>query len=1281
MRTTVFLVLTGLFTAGLTGAGEYLFNPKFELGSSGFALLRYLSPENNRKLEYLPVRVIRDESLPGKPVMHIRNPWKEFYKLSSKEFTVPAREELVFRGMMKSTNPDGEEFIVSLLSVDLNGRWVTLSRRINVNSEWKRYTVRLKNTGAARTFALRIIPVSARTGELKIADLSLSGQSRRFEPEFEIAVRPEKYAFVIPGDSSAPVTVHVKNLTGAPSDTPLKLTVLDQDGTAVFVREIPCSIAAGQVRILKAVLPLRRYGRFSVKPEIADRKIFAHSDAFAVFGKMDSRPFELRRDFCFGINGGLCLEKSPAFFQGASGGYMACSDMEEPMRLLSLAGCRIVRDHDGGIKLTEWNLLEPGNGRFDFAHFDRGIRLFGKYGIQILPCFGRMVENWASHQTPFRPEWLRPYLTPVAKNPPGVRKDFRVMLPPVDLWKRYVRAFAARAGKRISFYEVMNEPNLSVSAGNYVKYLKPAYEAIKEGNPDASVVGLCVTGDLNGNMLNFTQDAIRLGAANYFDIASFHPYDARELSSAASADRQIREMKKLLPGKPLWNTELYYLFDTDNKSDKVQALAAPHHAVRRFLTDSGEGVKQSISLAYTHVWKTSLNPHNTQWKERYMQLIPSDVLVACNAFARHFEGAVPAGKTNPAPGIVCYTFRRNGKPLAAVWNYLGKQGVKADLSPFEILDIFGNPVDGKTVALRERPFYLFPGKMPDTEFRNAIEKIRIKTEQPITVGALARGFGKNLLVAVQNDGTDTFDGYCRIEGNSAPVALRLAPGKQKTLRVRMAEDQTGKDRATVWIHGIGTGRAVPVSIQHAGTVLPGEPVIIQHDDGKLSARGTVSCRNGRLVIAFRVNDKTAAGPAGDRALWQTDSVELFLDFNPMRFPVRHSAAYTDDVIRAFIMPHNPEKERLIFWKGTDKNHLIPGTAFHSELLPDGYSFTLSLPVKELDFVGFDIKVNDAESPATEVVRSVSWSGRNNTHQNRFSFGIVPLTPSPETEKKQENLLPSAFSGLHEVSRKRRSCAGEVSLEKNTLYLLNWEARSAAGTILPLELKFQDNRRWFQKRLVGMEWSPFYAYFRTNEKETKTTIQFYFTDKESEGSIELRNIRLFPIRDPDLRNNLLPQETFESGAPTAGWMPVHYLKNRFPGELVSDPGAPAGERSMKLSPVKGRRPAITSPFLPAAPGKPYELTFWAKAEKPEQLLTASVPCWSPYGHKGGHFRGRKVFRLSGNGSWEFFSLKFKFPADSAAYPDLADGWAHIRFTGPQEQQGNIWIDHVILKQLP
>lgn len=75
------------------------------------------------------------------------------------------------------------------------------------------------------------------------------------------------------------------------------------------------------------------------------------------------------------------------------------------------------------------------------------------------------------------------------------------------------------------------------------------------------MLGICVTGDMGGIVQGYLRGCVKAGALDNLDAVSFHPYNARTLSSVTPADEQIAEIREIVKGKPLFNTELFFLYD------------------------------------------------------------------------------------------------------------------------------------------------------------------------------------------------------------------------------------------------------------------------------------------------------------------------------------------------------------------------------------------------------------------------------------------------------------------------------------------------------------------------------------------------------------------------------------------------------------------------------------------------------------------------------------------------------------------------------------------------
>jgi len=123
--------------------------------------------------------------------------------------------------------------------------------------------------------------------------------------------------------------------------------------------------------------------------------------------------------------------------------------------------------------------------------------------------------------------------------------------------KEYYRQMASKLSGKITYFEVVNEPNHNMSAADYVVYLKNAYEGLKEGSNNAAQVVGVVSGPEDEE---FYEGVFAAGGGAYMDIVSCHPYYNGSIGTSNDWwSGVITELKALMStyniSKPLWITE------------------------------------------------------------------------------------------------------------------------------------------------------------------------------------------------------------------------------------------------------------------------------------------------------------------------------------------------------------------------------------------------------------------------------------------------------------------------------------------------------------------------------------------------------------------------------------------------------------------------------------------------------------------------------------------------------------------------------------------------------
>ncbi len=221
-----------------------------------------------------------------------------------------------------------------------------------------------------------------------------------------------------------------------------------------------------------------------------------------------------------------------------------------------------------GVKLLRvdagWSSSQPRAGTPDLAssynqRIKRVLDEAGNRGMKV------MLTLWRS------PEWARPTS--------GGTNQFPTDPGTIAPWATWM---AKTFGHQVAAWQIWNEPNISEftgiqdpneRAGKYVPVLKAASQGIKAGDSDAVVV----FGGPAQNDDAFIRQAYELGAKNYFDIMSVHPYQGNQTREPEPADpgekyytthfATVAEvMKEFGDGtKPVWWTEFgYSVHSNDN---------------------------------------------------------------------------------------------------------------------------------------------------------------------------------------------------------------------------------------------------------------------------------------------------------------------------------------------------------------------------------------------------------------------------------------------------------------------------------------------------------------------------------------------------------------------------------------------------------------------------------------------------------------------------------------------------------------------------------------------
>lgn len=968
-----------LLIAGGTLAANPVFNGSFELGTDGFALEKELRTDTNPGLKFIPLKVTDKIPGSGKRSLLFENPYAEYYNIFSKEFRLKPSTEYKLSVKLKSSKGNDSVYF-GVFKVD--PQWSAHSRTFTVPTAWKEFEFTFTTAPKSGWYHILIRPGdrdAAQDSSLFFDDLKIT-ETGKPETVFAEAVAVPDKTLYLRGEE-AEIQLKITNPDFKPFSGNVTVSGREEyGGKPVFSERISVKLAAGEIRTIPlGKQKLTRYA--GIRLTVSGSRLKTHDSFFSVIGKYDAKPFDIGSKYVVAFNGSLDYRMPP---QTKTPSYLVYNaPLEKRFELLAQAGCRILRDHDGGVRGVNWPAVEWERGKFDFSHLDRQLALYEKYNIVLFPVIGDgFIENFQPWQNQRWPLWVLPLSERVKDDPPNCMNGVRghILLPPPELYRNYIARTVRHIKGRVPVYEIMNEPNLYLAPETYVRYLKEAHDAIRSADPAAKISGFCLTSDFGAAATPWMQACVKAGGLNYVDAVGFHPYGGRELGAIRAADHYIADLRKEMRsyGKadmPLWNTELYYLIDQQVKHNSYEEnLCGPHHAVWRFLVDLGEGVVQSISIPSEFLWKKMLTP-NMQTGKNYHELIPSELFVAYNTMARLFEGAENVRKFRYPNGVICYVFRKDGKLIAAVWNYQKKKGVYGDLSAFNVMDLFGNAEKSGEKLLGDAPFYLTPRNSSDTEFLRQLKELKFRLDRPVSAGHIARLVDGTMYVMLHNDSGKEQAGVAGISGGGLTavdfVRFTLPANGRLSLAIPVKTTVPDGSPATLMLYLNGTTFRLPLEIVRNKAV--GRTFSMRNADGK------IEFGNGKIHLSMTVRDATDAGASGKRSPWETDCVELFFDTDPLEIPPRHAQAYTSRTFRLFVTPRDVKKLHTMGnIKAEDCRIKLKQTGRE-------YSFTLEIPVKTGNVLGFDVKIDDAgDGKMQETVLGNS----SKLHLKRCNFSIV-----------------------------------------------------------------------------------------------------------------------------------------------------------------------------------------------------------------------------------------------------------------------------------------------------
>lgn len=449
-------------------------------------------------------------------------------------------------------------------------------------------------------------------------------------PSAALAVTTETgwYGNVVFSDKPWELKVTVRNTClSEPVEGRVSVLVTDARERVVARRDAAVRIPGGEAEVLSVRPSRSALGMMTIAVKVNDAE--ASRAYMAVLAP--PHPVKLSEDGFFGV----CAH----FGQWRH-------DIPESFELMRRAGVEWFRDE------WSWGGAEPRRGEFFFhERLGQFLRAAHNTGVHPFIIFDYTNPNYDDGQAPHTPD--------------GWQGFARYS---VELVKRY--------GDVCRHWEVYNEPNIGFWAGRqpnpdeYFGLLKTTYEAVKQADPDCTVVGVCTA----GTDLRYIERVLELGGAQYMDALSIHPYRYPGSPEATRFVDEVKQARDLMvrygmEDKKLWLTEIGW--PTHEAPNGVSEQTSANYLIRMFV------LARSLPFVERVFWydfqddgpDPKYNEHRfgiVRW-ETYQ---PKPSLIAFWVMTRHLAGAEFVRQLLPAAPDdkrYAFVFRRGKEQVIVAW--------------------------------------------------------------------------------------------------------------------------------------------------------------------------------------------------------------------------------------------------------------------------------------------------------------------------------------------------------------------------------------------------------------------------------------------------------------------------------------------------------------------------------------------------------------------------------------------------------------------------------------
>ncbi len=698
-------------------------------------------------------------------------------------------------------------------------------------------------------------------------------------------------------------------------------------------------------------------------------------------------------------------------------------DPEIYLKAARKAGWRWIHTY----RQTGPRMIMEAPDKFYYEDTDHFVDILRRNDFEIMA----LLTSHGNYQTQYDfPKWIQTG-TP---SKGGTSAGKGAPLPDTAAYGRFCYEMANRYKGKIDIWENWNEPGVKMREEEYLPLAKTCYENVKKANPNATVLGLCGTWDVGGDLYGWVKSCLKIGAGDYMDAIAIHGYHTLDRDYVG----KVRELAKSLTGKtyPVWDTEsgayiapLYgykpYFGDSDTldgyKPDALLTMMSRH-----FANEMASGVERqswfNLADGWTNLGKPDMALFNFDGS-------PDAALIGQNFMIELYDEA-KIHKDVPVEGnSVAYVFDRPTAPFAVYWNPVFESEALLPLAGVEVLDMMGAPLGvkaegaGTIIPIGGTPRYIVAKGASPADLAAAVAKMEIKGISLVKVAKTLLGVnGSTPTLVATLDNTSAKEQTVAVSTMSKPdwlasniaETLTLAPFRNKEITWELPV--TTPESGGVLRVGFENGAhvlAVPVALKIIAASHADGDITVDAVAGKAAFKNSVpladwvdmaaAWNDKGLYFLFTVKDNAIVNYKDYTAVelppWKSDCVEVFFDWDrqgDLATPLFNA----DDTQLIFIPKGDGEKSKDEILKGADLyagNAKFPldKVAMKTSRTADGYAMEIGIPwecltalgVERKSVVGFTVSIRDHGKDYTERKRAI-WTGADDNYKDTSKFGLL-----------------------------------------------------------------------------------------------------------------------------------------------------------------------------------------------------------------------------------------------------------------------------------------------------